>query len=344
MILNAVLCAFLLQQTMSAGDLDGASPLATEQAVLSTYKRMEEADRKGDGQLWFSLRDRKTLDTMDAGLKASMRKGGHSRPEVRYEPQTVRVSNERAILIGKVVDPTAATTQYQNVLFVVEGGAWKVAREQWSDAPFDPFVLYGLLPPEPGSFARSGAWRHVPYASPNLQTLGKKDVVWKMQATFDEAYLYIRYEWVAELPAPGSRIKPELADTGKTGAPPPPPSMHIRVAADGDATVAPHELTIAVRDVVSTRGAFDNQAKGPANRFFVGYSLYVQNAAGEDVFEYALGNDSTGRLLAVQDRMIEVRIPLGGLGIGARSRAKLQLEEVGSVLRILPYTVERFGK
>jgi hypothetical protein len=345
MILNAVLCVFLLQQTLSAGDLDGASPLATEQAVLATYKRMEEADRTGDGQLWFSLRDKKTLDTMDASLKASIRKGGHARPAVRYEPQTVRVVNEKAILIGKVVDPTGGTTQYQNVLFVVEGGAWKVAREQWSDSPFDPFVLYGLLPPDPGSFARSGAWRHVPYASPNLQTLGKKDVIWKMQATLDEAYLYVRYEWGADLPAPGSRIKPELAETGKTGAPPPPPSMHIRVeAVDGDATVAPHELQIAVSDVVSTRGAFDNQAKGPANRFFVGYSLYVKNAAGEDVFEYAVGNDSTGKLLTVGDRVIEVRVPLGGLGIGPRSKAKLQLDEVGSVLHILPYTVERFGK
>jgi hypothetical protein len=306
---------------------------------------MEQADRQGDGQLWFSLRDRRTLDTMDAGLKASIRKGGHPRPSVRYEPATVRVSVDRAIVIGKVVDPDAGTAQFQNVLFVVESGAWKVAREQWSDSPFDPFVVYGLLPPEPGSFSRSGSWRHVPYANPNLQTLGKKDQVWKMQATFDEAYLYVRYEWATEIPAPGARVRPELAEAGKTGGPPPPPSMRIKVAVEeADGNIAPRELTIAVSDVVSTRGAFESQAKGAANRFFVGYSLFVKNAAGEDIFEYALGNDSTGRLLTVQDRVIEVRIPLGGLGIGSRSKAKLQLEEVGAVLRILPYTVERFGK
>ena len=89
--------------------------------------------------------------------------------QASWDPNMVMLMTEVGNWVGfpkdeisdiKVVDPTAGSTQYQNVLFVVEGGAWKVAREQWSDAPFDPFVLYGLLPPEPGSFARSGAWRH----------------------------------------------------------------------------------------------------------------------------------------------------------------------------------------
>jgi len=204
-------------------------------------------------------------------------------------------------------------------------------------------VIYGLLPPDPGSFARSGSWRRVPYASPNLQILGKKDVIWKMQATFDEAFLYVRYEWAAELPAPGARVKPELADAGRTGGPPPPPPMRIKVTgADVDPSDTQRELTFSVSDVLSTRGAFDGQAKGASKGFFVGYSLYVKKASGEDVFDYSLGNDSSGHLLAVQDRFIEVRIPLGGLGIGERTQSKLQLEEADAVLRILPYTVERF--
>jgi hypothetical protein len=69
----------------------------------------------------------------------------------------------------------------------------------------------------------------------------------------------------------------------------------------------------------------------------------VKNAAGDDVFEYLAGNDSVGHLLAVQDRSIDLRIPLGGLGLNDIATVTAQLEEAGTVLHILPYTVERFG-
>jgi hypothetical protein len=70
-----------------------------------------------------------------------------------------------------------------------------VAREQWSDRPFDPFVLFAWLPPEAGAFLRDGApWKGIAYATPNPRVLGKSEMPWKIQATMDESYLYVRFE------------------------------------------------------------------------------------------------------------------------------------------------------
>jgi hypothetical protein len=335
MILSTLLCALLVQQSLNAGDADGAKPPASEQSVVETYRKMEQADRKGDTDLWFSLRDKKTLEGMSPAVRDAIRKGGRSRPSVRYEPVTVRVQSDRAVLIGKVTDPVGGTTQYQSVLFVVEGGGWKVAREQWSESPIDPFVLHGMLPPESGSFVRAGQpWKRLGYADINAEIVGKKDVVWKLQATFDESFVYIRYEWPSPIPAPGAKLKPELANAGKTGGPPSPPAMQIKLRGLGpEYDSGQHDLTVSATDVVSSGGGTPS----------VNYSMTVKNAGGDDLFEFSLGNDSAGRLLTVQERSIEVRVPVGGFGLADMSKAIVQLEEAGSVLHLLPYKAERFG-
>src|SRR5215471_1471915 len=136
LLLSAIICALLLDQSLVGNDADGAkTPSASEQSVAAAYKKMEEADRKGDAELWFSLRDKKTVESMSPAVRDAIRKGGRARPGVRYEPLSVRVRPDRAVLIGKVTDPAAATTQYQSVVFSIENGAWKVSREQWSETP-----------------------------------------------------------------------------------------------------------------------------------------------------------------------------------------------------------------
>jgi hypothetical protein len=336
MILSAVLCVLLLEQSMTGSDADGAKPAATEQSVVAAYKKMEEADRKGDAEAWFSLRDKKTLESMSPAVKDAIRKGGRKRPAVRYEPVTVRVRNDRAVLIGKVTDPAAGTTQYQSVVFVVEDSAWKISREQWSETPIDPFVLYGLLPPESGAFIRAGLpWKRIAYATVNTEIVGKKEVTWKMQAVFDESFLYIRYEWPTEIPQPGAKLKPELGAAGKTGGPPPPPAMEIKLRGLGaEYDSGQHDMSVSVTDVVST---------GSGGHFSVNYSMAVKKVAGEDVFEYLSANDSVGHLLAVQDRFIDLRIPLGGLGPTDHAAVSTTLEEAGTVLHVLPYKVELFS-
>jgi len=328
-----VLCLLVFQLSATAADdADRIRTSAAEQSVLETYKRMETADRKGDVEAWFAFRDKKSLDAMNPAVKAAIRKGGRARPQVQYEPVIVRTAASNAVLIGKITDPAAGTTQYQSILFTTEDGAWKVSRERFSESPFDPFVLHGLLPPEGGAFTRAGSpWKKIPYAGVNTAVLGKKEVMWKVQAIFDESFVYVRYEWVSDIPAPGSRVPPDCAAEGKTGGPPPPPVMQIKVTG---AEPQGRSLTVAANDVVSATGA---------NRFTVSYSMTVKNAAAEDIFDYSLGNDSSGRLLSVQGRYIEVRIPLSGLDVTESAKPKIQLEEQGSVLRILPYAVEHFG-
>ena len=200
----ASICLLFLQQAGPA--YSDTVNRSGEQAVLSAYKKMEDADRRGDGQLWLSLRDRKTQDTLDPALKDAIRKGGRTRPKVSYEPIADRVSLNRAIILGKVSDPDSASVQYDAVLFVVEDGGWKVAREQWSEKPFDPFLLYSLLEPEAGDFVKQGSsWKNIPYAAVNTQVVRKEDMVWRIQATTDDAFVYVRFETSAAVP--GTRLE-----------------------------------------------------------------------------------------------------------------------------------------
>ena len=72
--------ALLIWPLVLAATLAAQNRSADEQGVLVAYRQMEEADRRGDGRLWFSLRDRKTLDSMDAKVKEMIIKGGRARP------------------------------------------------------------------------------------------------------------------------------------------------------------------------------------------------------------------------------------------------------------------------
>ncbi len=306
---------------------------AGEQAILSAYEKMEDADRRGDGQLWLSLRDRKTRDTMDASLRDAIRKGGRTRPNVSYEPSAVRVSGSRGAILGKVSDPDASTVQYDAVLFVIEDGGWKVASEQWSEKPFDRFLLYALLLPEPGSFVRqNGTWKGIPYASVNTQAVRKEEMPWKIQATMDEAYAYVRLEAPEALPMPGSKVAPEAGKTGRAGILPPPPPLRIK---------SPSEYTFAVNSLVSTADVAAGKGK-PTTRYSAAWSFFVRNAAGEQIFESTLSDNSENPLISVRDRFVEVKIPLGGLGIDPDAKPALDLEAAGSVMLILPYHIEPF--
>ena len=338
--MKAVATVCLLIAIDYTASLADTVQLAGEQAVLSAYKRMEEADRKGDGQLWLALRDRKTIDSMDASLKEAIRKGGHSRPHVEYTPMAVRVSDSRAIVLGKVADPDGGTVQYDAVLLVVEEGLWKVSREQLTEKPFDPFLLYAMLEPADGAFAAQNApWKGIPYVAVNTEMVRKEDLNWKIQATFDQSFAYVRFEAAVPLPAPGAKVTPEIGRLGKTGGPPAPPPLRLKVL---QPPLDTGSYSFAVSSLVSTTEV--PGGKGKTNtRYTVTYSLYVKNAAGQQVFESTLGDGSSSRMLGVHDRFIEVRIPLGGLGVPSAAIPKIDLEEADSVMLVLPYHVEQFG-
>jgi hypothetical protein len=333
--ISTAICFLLLPQPAPAAP--DAVTRIVEQAVLSAYKRMEEADRKGDGQMWLALRNRATQAAMSEALKDTIRKGGHSRPSVRYEPLATRVSASRGVILGMVADPEANTIQYDAVLFVVEDGAWKVAREQWNEKPFDRFVLYAMLEPPDGAFMRDGApWKSIPYASHNADVERKEDVTWNIQATFDESFVYVRFEAALPLPAAGSKVRPAIGKTGRTGGPASPPPMRIKCS-------GPDEYAISVSSLVSTAPAFDAKGRAAGDRYSVGYTLFVKNGVEQEVFASTLGEASPSFLLAVRDRFIDVKIPLAGLGVESGGRPRIDLEEADSVMRVFPYHVEPYS-
>ena len=268
-----MLAAGLLLQQTATGSPDTVIQVA-ERAVLSAYRRMEEADRKGDGKMWLALRDRATQSTMNEALKETIGKGGHSRPSVQYEPLATRVVADRGVILGKVTDPEGHTVQYDAVLFTVEDGEWKVAREQLSEKPFDRFVLFALLEPEEGSFFHDGEpWRIVPYAAYNAGVVRKEDVIWKIQATFDESFVYLRFESELPVPAAGSKLRPETGKANKTGGPPPPPAMRIKISSAS-------EYEVSVSSLVSTTPVVNAKGKAAGSHYTLAYSLFVKNWCG----------------------------------------------------------------
>jgi hypothetical protein len=340
--LGAFSLALLIWPLVLADTLAAQNRSADEQGVLAAYRQMEEADRRGDGRLWFSLRDRKTLDSMDARVKEMVLKGGRARPSVQYDALAVRVRGTQAVLAGKVTDPQGGTTQYATVLFKFEGNHWKVAREQWSDRPFDPFVLFAWLPPEAGAFLRDGApWKGIAYATPNPRVLGKSEMPWKIQATMDESYLYVRFEANAPLRAPGAKLGPQAGKTGTTGGLPSPPPMRIKVFLSSEPPVKDPEYVVSVTDLVSTHRGFYASDKREGN-YSVAYSLIVKNGAGEDIFENTIGEDAESLLLTVDGRLIDVKLPLKGLGVEDPRRDQVGMDEADSVIRLLPFNVEAY--
>jgi hypothetical protein len=310
-----------------------------EQAVVATYRKMEDADRRGDGELWLALRDRATLGAMKQAVRDTIRKGGRSRPSVRYEPLLTRAIGTRSVLVGKVEDPDSNTVQYDAILFVLEDGEWKVSREQWSEKPIDPFVAYAMLEPVAGEFMRGGTpWKTIPYASSNPDVVQKADVVWKVQGTFDESFLYVRFESVQALPLAGSKLRPNLAKIGATGGPPSPPNMVIK-----SSTLGLYEISVS--SLVSMAPAVDAKGKAAGERYSVGYKLSVKKGDGDEVFTANIGEDSRSFLLAVSDRAIDVRIPVDALGGESRVRpATVDLEDADPISRVLPYHVPPYHK
>ena len=217
-----------------------------------------------------------------------------------------------------------------------------MAREQWSDRPFDPFVLFAWLPPEAGAFLRDGApWKGIAYATPNPRVLGKSEMPWKIQATMDESYLYVRFEANAPLLAPGAKLGPQAGKTGTTGGLPPPPPMRIKILPSAEPPVTDPEYVVSVSDLVSTHRGFDASDKGEGN-YSVAYSLFVKDGAGDEIFESTIGEDAESLLLAVDGRFIDVKLPLNGLGVGDPRKDQVEMEEADSVFRVLPFNVQAY--
>lgn len=314
------------------------SPQQSEDAVRAAFTLFEKAVHEGDAALWFSLQSGKALAQIDDAQKDSFRKFFHASPEIHYVPLAVRANASHGIVSCRIDRSSPTTPGYEIMKFVQENGAWKIDEESFSDSAPDPRALSALLPPSDGAFIRAGSrWTSVPYAEANTKFFKDDELDWKMQATRDESFLYIRFEAKAPLPAPGKEVYEDNSAPGKPvrdGGPPPPPIMKIKInSGSGE-----QELNFQANDAVQTRATFDEKGHAASNRFFVDYMLTLRDGADTVIFSNDT-NDTFSPLVAVNDRFLNLKIPLKSLGLEKMSSPKIEIEEANSLAKILPYQV-----
>src|SRR5262249_17412725 len=135
-------------------------------------------------------------------------------PTIQYRAVRTLVQADKAAMIASMRDPKDPNRHGDvTIRFVKETGAWKVADESWSDTAVDPASIYAVLPPEDGAFARAGSsWDRIAAAAGNTKYFRPDQLQWKLRATSDESFLYIRIEAAGELPAPNTEVRGEFAD------------------------------------------------------------------------------------------------------------------------------------
>ncbi|HEX5410306.1 MAG TPA: hypothetical protein VFZ27_00430 [Terriglobia bacterium] len=313
----------------------------SEQQVRAVFKQMEKAIRDGDPGLGLSLYDRATRASMLAARGNAPARKLPSHPGVHYEALEVAARDDHAALIGKITGVSHGSVQYDRVRFVREDGAWKVAEEVWSEHPADPAVLYAMLPPADGAFARDGSpWQRVPYSSANTRWFKPNQIDWRLQAARDESFLYVRFEHTASLPPPNSELDAAMVKAGKSG-PPMPPVMRIFVAGNPGARRPAFRFQLA--GVIQTRATFGPDGRATSNRYFIQYAMSLSRGDNSEIFS-ASSDQSYPQLIAVQGRFLEGKIPLQCLGLGGKSATPVDLEEANSVPKILTYHVQPFSR
>jgi hypothetical protein len=301
-------------------------------AVLAVYKLLEKSEQTGDGALYVSVQSKRKLD--DAGEQAvqQFRKGFPPAPSVRYEVAAVRTRGDHAVVLGRITRSDSAP-QYYLAKFVLENGSWKVAEDELSQEPISFSALAAALPTNDGAFILAGSpWNRVPYAATNTKWFKQDQIEWKLQAIEDESFLYVRFEAKASLPTPGNEIPAE--DARARGIPSPPNVMVIK-------TTTGKEFELVVGANPMTRATFDNTGHAISNRYFVQYSFNVESGERENLFSNGT-KDSFNPLIAVQDRFLDIKIPLQSLGISAANPG-VEIREANSLAKLLPYQVTRFS-
>ncbi len=253
--------------------------------VEAVLKQMERAEQTGDFNAWSGLWTREK-----SGEVEKMRPYARARPEIRYRATKSFVHGDQAVLLVE-----RASDSFVTMTLRKEGGQWKVQDQLWKDTAPDPNSVYAFVPPDPGAFARAGSrWDQVASAMDPSQVarLG-----WQMKAVLDEAYLYIRIESSAELPAPGSTI----------GRPPGGwPVLKIDTSDAGEFV-----LYDAVN--VGDQATFDTHGTANSHRPFTAYSIRLERN-GHEVFS-ASADLHPSPLLEVAGRDYDIRIPLAAMGI-----------------------------
>ena len=312
-------------------------------AVLAAYQLRGKALREGDGALWLRLQSRETRDKMSPEQRAAMARFP-AQPGAQFVALASAANNRQGAVIGRI-DGSAQSFRYEVVKYALEDGSWKIAGESMSENPTDLRALSAILPPADGAFARAGLpWAGIPYADLNTKFFKDSELDWKMQATSDESFLYVRWEAKVTLPASGAEMQPNPAmkSSVTSGGPSSPPVMQIRVGGSG-ANPQAQEFSFNSSEVTQTKATFGEDGKATSNRFFVIYQLALRDHADEVIFDNDSGDTFT-RLVSAQERFLDVKIPLKSMGLDGKSPATIDLKEANSFAKILPYHVQPFSR
>jgi hypothetical protein len=303
-----------------------------DQAVRSAYLELEDAIQKGDSAKWLSLQSSTQLARLKPADREQIAKEMRGRPELRFAIVAAAADGDRGAVIGQMDFGKADDASFETARFVRENGAWKVDEEAFSNTPIDPRSLFAVVPPGNGSFAKSGSpWERVPYARVNTQWYKLEQLDWKLQAVEDSSYLYLRFEAKTPLLPSGTELP-----GGRPQVPPSPATLKIR--ADEGGAVSSFEIQTDCG--IQTRSTFGDTGRATSNRFYMIYSIYVRGAG--DTMIFTTHTEDSARLVSAHDRFLDLRIPLGALGLGSAGLPKIVLEEVNAPGKLLPYDVGSF--
>ena len=276
---------------------------------------MERAEQTGDFNTWVGLWTREK-----SGDYEKMRPYAKARPEVRYRAMKSFVRGDDAVLFVQS-GPEAFVT----MMLRREGGQWKIQDEMFRDTAPDPSSVYVLVPPGPGAFARAGSqWNQIAAAMDAGQAarLG-----WQMKAVFDESYLYIRIEWNAQLPAPGSTIEQ-------------PPSGWPVLKID---TPDAGEFLVFDQVNVGDQATFDSQGKANSHRAYAAYMIRLERNDHEIFTTWSDLQPSP--LIDVAGRDYDLRIPLATMGITDSRATRMTIGDAQwPKSAVLSFAVQRYPR
>jgi hypothetical protein len=256
-----------------------------EARVEAVLQQMERAQQRGDFNAFAGLWTREK-----SGELEQLRSHVRAQPEARYRVIKSFVHGDQAVLLAQ----GASADSFVTMMLRSEDGQWKIQDQLWRDTAPDPNSVYALAPPDPGAFARAGSrWDQVAPAMAPEQAASQG---WQMKAVFDDAYLYIRIESSAELPAPGSTIQ----------TPPGWPVLKIDASDAGEFV-----LYDAVN--VGDQATFDASGQANNHRAYAAYMIRLERK-GHEVFS-AAADLHPSPLLDVAGRDYDIRIPLATMGI-----------------------------
>lgn len=251
------------------------------EAVL---KQMERAEQTGDFNTLLGLFTREKAADFE-----KMRPYVKARPEARYRATAAFARGDQGVILSE-----GASHSFLTLMLRRESGEWKIQDLVIRDTAANPNSVYALVPPDLGAFARAGS--HWDQVAPAMDPREAARQGWQMKAVFDDSYLYIRFETMTDLPAPGSTIEKPPGGW---------PVLKINVPGTGEFV-----LYDAVN--VGDQATFEH---GIANshRAFAAYMIRLESNHHE-VFSASAGLEPSP-LLDVAGRDYDIRIPLAAMGI-----------------------------